>query len=135
MKIKAHRGEPLNEGADNQADRGCQLGIEEARWNEPTSRTLFAWKSDKGVTLRAVWGLGVRQAITKKTGWLTVVKEKAAGNQACWKEWWQHWNWEKKASKEEAYRAMEESWWEDDKKWDSINTGLKGLWNSSEKVG
>ena len=78
VKIKAHRGEPLNEGADDAADRNCKLGMEEARWNESTSRTLFTWKSDKGVTRRAVWGLGVRQAITKKAGWLTVAKEKAA---------------------------------------------------------
>ena len=77
VKIKAHRGEPLNEGADDEADRGCQIGIEEARWNEPTGRTLFTWKSEKGITRRAVWGLGVRQAITKKAGWLTVAKEKA----------------------------------------------------------
>ena len=69
VKIKSHREEPLNEGADDEADRGCQLRMEEVRWNEPTSRTLFAWKSDKGVTRRAVWGLGVRHAITKKVGW------------------------------------------------------------------
>ena len=126
VKIKAHRGEPLNEGADDEADRGCQIGIEEARWNEPTGRTLFTWKSEKGITRRAVWGLGVRQAITKKAGWLTVAKEKAAGNRAWWKGWWQHWKWEKKVSQEEAQRALEESWWEDDETWDSINTGLKG---------
>ena len=41
VKNKAHRGEQLNEGADDEANRGCQIGIEEARWNEPTSRTLF----------------------------------------------------------------------------------------------
>ena len=46
------REEPLNEGADDEADRGCQLGMEEARWNEPTSRTLFTWKSDKEVSRR-----------------------------------------------------------------------------------
>ena len=27
VKIKAHRREPLNEDADDEADRGCQLGV------------------------------------------------------------------------------------------------------------
>ena len=81
------------------------------------------------------WRSEVRQAITKKAGWLTVAKEKAAGNQAWWKEWWQHWNWGKRVSKEEVYRAMEESWWEDDEKWDSINTGLRGQMDQQRKSG
>ena len=29
VKIKTHRGEPLDEGADDEADQGCQLGVEE----------------------------------------------------------------------------------------------------------
>ena len=62
----------------------------------------------------------------RRRGWLTVAKKKAAGNQAWWKEWWQHWNRGKRLSKKEVYRAMEESWWEDDEKWKSINTGLRG---------
>ena len=46
-----------------------------------------------------------------------------------------HWNWGKKVSKEDAYRAMEESWWEDDEKWDSINTGLKGQMEQQRESG
>lgn len=38
VKIKAHRGEPLNKGADDEAGKGCHLPAEEKQWDELTGR-------------------------------------------------------------------------------------------------
>jgi len=41
IKIKAHRGDPLNELADKWADEGRQS--ENIRWSLPTNRPIFSW--------------------------------------------------------------------------------------------
>ena len=41
-KIKAHRGEPLNEEADDEAGKGCLLLAEEKQWDDLTSRNMYA---------------------------------------------------------------------------------------------
>jgi len=47
IKIKAHRGDPLNELADRWADEGRQS--ENIRWSLPTNRPIFYW-TDNGTT-------------------------------------------------------------------------------------
>jgi len=47
IKIKAHRGDPLNELADRWADEGRQS--ENIRWSLPTNRPIFSW-TDNGIT-------------------------------------------------------------------------------------
>jgi len=47
IKIKAHRGDPLNELADRWADEGRQN--ENIRWSLPTNRPIFSW-NDNGTT-------------------------------------------------------------------------------------
>jgi hypothetical protein len=47
IKIKAHRGDPLNEQADRWADEGRQS--ENIRWSLPSNRPIFYW-TDNGVT-------------------------------------------------------------------------------------
>jgi len=50
IKIKAHRGDPLNEQADRLADEGRQS--ENIRWSLPSSRPIFYW-TDNGATHRS----------------------------------------------------------------------------------
>jgi len=50
IKIKAHRGDPLNELADRWADEGKQS--ENIRWSLPTNRPIFSW-TDNGITHRS----------------------------------------------------------------------------------
>jgi hypothetical protein len=40
VKIKAHRGDPLNEEADIRAEMGHHKEQKEVRWNSPTNRTI-----------------------------------------------------------------------------------------------
>jgi len=47
IKIKAHRGDPLNEQADRWADEGRQS--ENIRWSLPSNRPIFYW-TDNGTT-------------------------------------------------------------------------------------
>jgi len=47
IKIKAHRGDPLNKLADRWADEGRQS--ENIRWSLPTNRLIFYW-TDNGTT-------------------------------------------------------------------------------------
>jgi len=47
IKIKAHRGDPLNELADRWEDEGRQS--ENIRWSLPTNRPIFYW-TDNGIT-------------------------------------------------------------------------------------
>ena len=50
IKIKAHRGDPLNELADRWADEGRQS--ENIRWSLPTNRPIFYW-TDNGIRHRS----------------------------------------------------------------------------------
>ena len=45
IKIKAHRGNPLNELADRCADEGRQS--ENIRWSLPTNRPIFYWTDNE----------------------------------------------------------------------------------------
>jgi len=49
IKIKGHRGDPLNELADRWVDEGRQS--ENIRWSLPTNRPIFYW-TDNGTTHR-----------------------------------------------------------------------------------
>jgi len=50
IKIKAHRGDPLNELSDTWTDEGRQS--ENIRWSLPTNRPIFYW-TDNGTTHRS----------------------------------------------------------------------------------
>jgi ribonuclease HI len=64
VKVKAHRGEPLNERADTQPERARQLPPECQQWTTCTSRMLYAWQ-DKGVKRVSTWSKAVRRAMLK----------------------------------------------------------------------
>jgi len=60
IKIKAHRGDPLNELADRWADEGRQS--ENIRWSLPTNRPIFYW-TDNGTTHRSPMNPTVKKKI------------------------------------------------------------------------
>ncbi len=45
VKVKTHRGEPLNEGADDQAEVGREMEKEgeNFRWQERTTRVVYSY--------------------------------------------------------------------------------------------
>jgi len=60
IKIKAHRGDPLNELADRWADEGRQS--ENIRWSLPTNRPILSW-TDNGATHRSPMNSTVKKRI------------------------------------------------------------------------
>ena len=47
IKIKAHRGEPMNEEADTLAEVRKEKEKESAKWTERTQRLIFKWAGQK----------------------------------------------------------------------------------------
>jgi hypothetical protein len=74
IKIKAHRGDPLNELADRWADEGRQS--ENIRWSLPTNRPIFSWtendtthRSPMNPTVKKIIDFQVsRQQLKTRTG-------------------------------------------------------------------
>jgi ribonuclease HI len=64
VKVKAHRGEPLNARADTQAERARQLPEECRQWTNRTHRMTYEWY-DKGVKRKSAWSKAVRYAMRK----------------------------------------------------------------------
>jgi ribonuclease HI len=87
IKIKAHRGEPLNEAADSRAEQGRTAHNAEDTnkytpqllWDHPSVKTIFSWnknsKDDQDpVKKTCTWGNAVRTAM------------RTAGARKKWKE-------------------------------------------------
>ena len=60
IKIKAHRGDPLNESADTWADEGRKS--ENIRWSLPSNRPIFYW-TENGITHRSPMNPTVKKRI------------------------------------------------------------------------
>ena len=43
IKVKTHRGDPLNEEADIRAEMGRMKEEQEKTWSVPTNRTIYQW--------------------------------------------------------------------------------------------
>ena len=54
VKVKSHRGEPLNERADTLAEKGRARPEDEKRWNERTARMTFT-VTQQGNSKTSVW--------------------------------------------------------------------------------
>lgn len=80
VKIKAHRGEPLNERADTQAEIARNLPNECKQWTHRTNRMTYEWQ-DKGITKTSTWSKAVRTAMGRGGAEFQVQKvlTKAAG--------------------------------------------------------
>jgi ribonuclease HI len=74
IKVKTHRGCPLNEEEDIRAEMGRMKQEKEKTWNTPTNRTIYQWteasKNKDGVetTKQTVWTQAVRNRMLQKAG-------------------------------------------------------------------
>jgi hypothetical protein len=67
VKVKDHRGNPLNEEVDIRAEMGRHKEIKEVGWNDPTNRTIYRWKEGQ-ITRSTTWNNTVRNRFRQKAG-------------------------------------------------------------------
>ena len=61
IKVKSHRGKPINERADTLAEEGQTISDDDKRWDDQTD--LMTFEVRKGdTTVRSVWTNSVRNA-------------------------------------------------------------------------
>jgi hypothetical protein len=65
IKVKAHRGEPLNELADTQAENARQLQDECRQWTVRTPSMTYEWSDSNGVKQTTAWSKAVRKAMVR----------------------------------------------------------------------
>ena len=65
LLIKAHRGEPLNEKADTQAENARQLSSECQQWTTRTQRMTYEWNDSDGVQHVTAWSKAIRDAMLR----------------------------------------------------------------------
>ena len=65
VKVKAHRGEPLNENADTQAESARQLPSEHRQWTTRTQTMTYEWRDNDGVMHVTAWSKAVRNAMLR----------------------------------------------------------------------
>ena len=85
VKVKSHRGEPINERADTLAEEGRALSDENKRWDERTDRMTFEVRKGD-TTVRSVWTNSVRNAFRKQAGRAKLQEEQkrqGTGQNAC----------------------------------------------------
>ena len=89
VKVKAHRGEPLNEEADDCADAGRRQEADTKEWTDRTERVIFRWQTAEGIQHRNAWGTSVKKALRKQGAWAVYREYMAAGDRK-WSEeqWW-----------------------------------------------
>jgi hypothetical protein len=67
IKVKDHRGDPLNEEADIRAEMGRRKEQKEVGWNNPTNMTIYRWKEGQQ-TRSTTWTNTVRNRFRQKAG-------------------------------------------------------------------
>jgi hypothetical protein len=65
VKVKAHRGDPLNEEADIRAEMGRRKEQKEVIWDSPTNRTVYQWTVGP-ITRSTTWTNTVRNRFRQK---------------------------------------------------------------------
>jgi hypothetical protein len=84
IKVKSHRGEPINERSDTLAEEGRGISDDNERWDVRTDRMTF--EVQKGnTTVRSVWTNSVRNAFRRQAGWAKL-KERRATAAKHWTE-------------------------------------------------
>jgi hypothetical protein len=124
LKVKAHRSEPLNESADDEAARGTQLPADEMKWNDRTARLMYSWKSSAGISRRAPFQKSVRMALRQKGGLLVYHEAMQTGR----RKWAQdHWRgpWLNGTSVQaSSVQDLQRSWWLTNQERDELLTDL-----------
>jgi len=67
-KVKSHRGESLNEAADDLADLGRAIDPEQAVWTTRSNRMVFSWIDGQGNEHTSTWNQGVRNGMRLGAG-------------------------------------------------------------------
>jgi hypothetical protein len=75
IKMKLHRGEPINERADTLAEEGREISDDDKRWDDRTDRMTFEVRKGN-TTARSVWTNSVRNAFRKQAGWAKLQETK-----------------------------------------------------------
>ena len=116
IKVKSHRGEPINERADTLAEEGRTFPDDDKRWDDRTDRMTF--EVQKGnTTVRSVWTNSVRNAFRRQAGWAKLQKMRAtAATQWTTRVWYRHNQRWLQASKEGA-EASKSGSFKDEREW------------------
>jgi ribonuclease HI len=116
IKVKSHRGEPINERADTLAEEGRTISDDDKRWDDRTDRMTF--EVQKGdTTVRSVWTNSVRNAFRKQAGWAKLQKVRAtAATHWTARVWYRHNQRWLQASKEGA-EASKSGSFKDERTW------------------
>jgi hypothetical protein len=77
IKVKSHRGEPINERADTLAEEGREISDDDTRWDDRTDWMTFEVRKGS-TTVRSVWTNSVRNAFRKQAGWAKLQEARAA---------------------------------------------------------
>jgi ribonuclease HI len=104
IKVKAHRGEPLNELADTLAEEAREAAKENREWIARTDRMVYQWQEEKS-TRRSVWTAGVRKSVRKGAGQFVVrsTREKA-------KRTWRELHFERSCRARQGMRMCPQEW-------------------------
>ena len=91
IKVKDHRGNPLNEEADIRTEMGRLKEYKETIWNDSSDRTVYEWPvttKHGGATVfkTSVWTNTVRNYIRQKEGEIEDHKALVIGAQKGYKE-------------------------------------------------
>ena len=65
IKVKSHRGEPINERANTLAEEGRTISDDDKRWDDRTDRMTFEVRKGD-TTVQSVWTNSVRNALRKQ---------------------------------------------------------------------
>jgi hypothetical protein len=90
IKVKSHRGEPINQQSDTLAEEGREISNDDKRWDDRTDRMMFEVQK-KNTTARSVWTNSVRNAFRKQAGWAKLQETRATATKQ-WTErvWYRH---------------------------------------------
>ena len=91
IKMKTHRGEPINEPADNLAEKGREISDDDKRWDDQTDRMTFEVRKGD-TTVRSVWTNSVRNAFRKQAGWAKLQEARASAAKHWTERVWYHHN-------------------------------------------
>jgi ribonuclease HI len=107
IKVKSHRGEPINERADTLTEEGREISDDKKRWDVRTDRMTF--EVQKGhTTVRSVWTNSVRNAFRKEAGWAKLQDVRATAARHWTERVWychnQRWMWHRR--KEQRHQGV-----------------------------
>jgi ribonuclease HI len=132
VKVKAHRGEPLNEGADDLAEAGRELEKEgeNSRWQERTTRVVYPYY-DRNLKQwkKGTWTKTVRNAARRGAAESLMEERLQIGANK-----WRKGLFETRSRDMDGDQQMQNHNWRSDapSKWDMIATGKwiqKAAWN------